>query len=315
MEYSNLVSVVLITYNHEEFIGTAIESIINQKCTFKIELLIAEDCSTDKTRQIVMEYEKKYPDIIKVLKREKNMGPTKNAYDAYTKCNGKYIAQLEGDDYWTDTEKLQKQFDFLEKNKDYIGVTHLHEEVDRKGQKIGGKKWRGNEGKYTIDDYRKENIMIGHTGTFFFRNIIKENAEKYKIIYQAHDFMGDITLGLILLLNGPIYCMGEIMSVWRNVKIEDGTNWRSESVRRDLEFETLDYSMNLLQWEKEYYTLAKSSIKRMHKNIYLALAYLKAHPGEKGRNLLKRAFTQDVKKPGIIPFFIYMRWQKLRRKF
>lgn len=315
LEKIDLVSIVLITYNHEKFIAEAIESIIRQKCSFKIELLIAEDCSTDNTREIVVAYAKKYPDIIKVLKRDKNMGATKNLYDAYMKCSGKYIAQLEGDDYWTDTEKLQKQYDFLEKNKEYICVTHLHGNINMKGEKIISKGWHGKPGRYTIKEFREENVMVGHTGTFFFRNFLKEDKEKYAIIYQAHDFMGDITLSFMLLLQGPIFCMEDEMSVQRIIKTKDGTNWGSVNNKRDLEYETIEYSMNLLQWEKKYYELEKSSINRMHKNVYLALAHLKNHPGKRSRDLLKMSFMQDVKKTEIIPFFIGMRWHKFKEKF
>lgn len=309
----DLVSVVLITYNHEKFIGKAIESIINQDCSFKIELLIAEDCSTDNTLKVVLEYAEKYSDVIKVLKRKKNLGATKNLYDAYTKCAGKYIAQLEGDDYWTDMRKLQKQYDFLERNKEYICVTHLHGNVDQEGNKVISEEWHGRPGKYTIDEFRKGNITIGHTGTFFFRNFLKEDWEKCKIIYQAHDFIGDITLSLIILQQGPVYCMKDVMSVLRVVRKEDGTNWGSVRNRRDLEYEMIEYSMNLLQWEKKYNCLAGSSIENMHKNVYLALAYLKNNPGEKGRRLLRRAFQQDVKKIGIIQFFINMRIKRLKK--
>lgn len=312
MECADLVSVVLITYNHEKFVGEAIESIIGQKCPFKIELLIAEDCSTDNTREVILKYADKYPDIIKVLKRKKNMGPTRNLYDAYTNCTGKYIAQLEGDDYWTDMKKLQKQYNFLERNKEYVCVTHLHENIDSEGKKAVSGRWHGKAGRYTIEDFRKGEITIGHTGTFFFRNFLRANKEKYEILYKAHDFIGDITLSLIILLQGPIFCMEDVMSIQRIVKTENGTNWGSVRDKRDLEYETIEYSMNLLRWEKDYDYLTISGINQMHKNIYLALAYLKNHPGQKSRELLKRAFEQDIKKMGIIPFFIHMRMKKGR---
>lgn len=313
IESEELVSVVIVTYNHEEFISQAIESVLSQECTFRVELLIAEDCSTDNTKSIALKYAEEYPDLIKVLEREKNLGPTRNGYDAYIKCSGKYIATLDGDDYWTDVKKLQKQYDFLEQNKKYVGVTHLHGEVDQNGEKVMSTGWQGRSGEYTIDEFRKGNIEIGHSSTFFIKNIFKEDREKYKIIYQAHDYMGDITLSFVLLMQGPVYCMEEKMSVLRGRLVEGGTNWGSVSRTRDMEYESIEYSMRLLQWEKKYYGLTDSSINRMHKNVYLALAYSKTHPGEKGKKLLKDAFKQDVKKLRIIPFFINMRKNKIKK--
>ncbi len=311
MKIDDLVSVVLITYNHENFIERAIDSIICQKSSFKIELLIAEDCSTDNTRQIVMDYADRYPKIIRALLREKNLGPTKNLYDAYQKCSGKYIAQLEGDDYWTDPEKLQKQYDFLEKNKEYICVTHRHTDIDRDGEIFFGT-WNGKSGKHTLEDFVQGNIMIGHFGTYFYRNIFIEDKEKYKIIYKAHDYMGDVTLSLILLLQGPVYCMNEKMSVYRNMDIKGGSNWRSVNTERDMEYESIVYSSKLLQWVKQFYGLTDIGIDYMHKNIYLSVAYLKDHPGRKGIKLLKRVYMQDDKKRDIIRFFISMRKKKLK---
>lgn len=304
-----LVSVVLVTYNHESFIGRAVDSIVNQKHSFQIELLIADDCSTDKTSQIIKEYAARYPDVIKILKREKNLGPTKNLFNAYQQCRGKYIAQLEGDDYWTDAEKLQKQYDFLEQNKEYVCVTHMHTDIDRDGKVIYGS-WRGKAGKYTLKDFVQGDVMIGHFGTFFYRNFFGENIEKYSIIYRAHDYMGDVTLSLILLLRGPIYCMEEKMSVYRNMNVAGGTNWRSVNIQRDMEYESIMYSAKLLQWVKQYYGLTDNGKKQMHKNVYLSLAYLKDHPGKKGINLLKNVYRQDDEKWGMIKFFIYMRRQK-----
>ncbi|NWF49023.1 MAG: glycosyltransferase [Ignavibacteriaceae bacterium] len=114
-----LVSIQMITYNHVSYIGQAIESVLMQKTNFPIELVIGEDCSTDGTREIVFDYAKKYPEIIRIITSEKNVGIHENGIRTLLSCTGKYIALLEGDDYWTDPYKLQKQVDFLEANPDY----------------------------------------------------------------------------------------------------------------------------------------------------------------------------------------------------
>ncbi len=109
-----LVSVKMITYNHKPFIVEAIEGVLQQKRDFPIELVIGEDCSTDGTREIVFEYQKKYSDIIRVVTSDKNVGMRQNGYRTLKACRGKYIAFCEGDDYWHNPLKLQKQVDYLE---------------------------------------------------------------------------------------------------------------------------------------------------------------------------------------------------------
>ncbi len=119
-----LVSVVTSAYNLEKYIAKAIESVLNQKVNFKLELVIGEDFSTDNTKVILLSYQEKYPDMIRVLLTEKNLGITPNCIRIHNVCKGKYIALLDGDDYWTDNNKLQKQIDFLENNVEYSGSAH-----------------------------------------------------------------------------------------------------------------------------------------------------------------------------------------------
>lgn len=122
MEYSSpevmaqipLVSVGMITYNHEKYIGRAIEGVVLQQRPFPVELIIGEDCSTDKTREIVFQYQQRHPDLIRMITSEKNVGMRTNGLRTYAAARGKYLAFCEGDDYWHDPEKLQRQVDYLE---------------------------------------------------------------------------------------------------------------------------------------------------------------------------------------------------------
>lgn len=119
-----LLSVCIITYNHVDFIQQAIEGVLQQKVNFKFEIIIADDFSTDGTREIILDYEKKYPSLISLILQSKNVGPLKNWLDLIKKPNSKYIAYFEGDDYWTDCNKLQKQVNFLENNHDFVICYH-----------------------------------------------------------------------------------------------------------------------------------------------------------------------------------------------
>jgi len=113
-----LVDVFMVTYNHAPYIAKAIEGVIQQETDFPFELVIGEDCSTDSTREIVFDYHEKYPDIIRVITSDENVGACKNCFRGGKACRGKYIAYCDGDDYWHHPQKLQKQIDYLENHTD-----------------------------------------------------------------------------------------------------------------------------------------------------------------------------------------------------
>ena len=118
-----LVSVHMITYNHEPYIAEAIEGVLGQKTEFPIELVIGEDCSTDNTRAIVIEYQRKYPQLIRLLLPSRNAGAIANGKAVVRACRGEYVAFCEGDDYWVNPNKLQMQAEFLDTHPDY-GAAH-----------------------------------------------------------------------------------------------------------------------------------------------------------------------------------------------
>jgi glycosyltransferase involved in cell wall biosynthesis len=123
----------MVTYNHADFIEKAIESIMMQNSNFNYKLFIGEDNSVDKTREICQILKEKYPDKIELVLHKKNIGSNPNGFFMYQACfdsGAKYIALCEGDDYWTDPNKLQKQVDFLEANEEYVMSFHDAIQVD-----------------------------------------------------------------------------------------------------------------------------------------------------------------------------------------
>ena len=128
-----LVSVAMIAYNVGKYLEEAIESVLAQQTNFKVELVIGEDCSTDNTREIALAYQIRYPDVVRVLLHEKNLGLTPNSVATQNACRGKYIALLDGDDYWTDDLKLQKQVEFLEQNTGFSASGHQAEKIFEDG--------------------------------------------------------------------------------------------------------------------------------------------------------------------------------------
>lgn len=120
-----LVSVAVITYNHQEYISECLDNIINQVVDFPFEIIVADDDSTDRTKEICIGYQKKYPEIVKLILNENNQGLIKNYLNVLSHCRGKYIAQIAGDDYWCDVNKLSIQKSFLDYNTE-VGLVYTN---------------------------------------------------------------------------------------------------------------------------------------------------------------------------------------------
>lgn len=165
-----LVSIVMIAYNVENYIEKAIESVLSQKVDFIYELVIGEDCSTDNTRDIALEYEAKYPDKIRVLQHPQNLGLTPNCVATHNACKGKYIALLDSDDYWTNDNKLQMQIDFLENNSDYSGVGHQAMKIYENNIKEESLFGETKDAVYGINDMITHRKF--HTSSFVYRKEI-----------------------------------------------------------------------------------------------------------------------------------------------
>ena len=123
-----LASIAVITYNQEKYIRETMDSLVKQQCNFRFEIVVGEDASPDSTRSIVLEYQQKYPDLVRLMPAAPNKGLLINFGDTMASCRGKYLSICAGDDFWHNPLKLQKQVDFLEANPDY-GVVHTDANV------------------------------------------------------------------------------------------------------------------------------------------------------------------------------------------
>lgn len=130
------VSVFVLVYNHEKFLRRCLDGILMQKCGFTYTVVVGEDCSTDRSREILVEYAKKFPGKFRLLLHPKNIGAVRNQNAVFEACSGQYIAICEGDDYWTDSSKLQKQMDIMIANPE-IGLVYT--DIDRYNTVTG--KW------------------------------------------------------------------------------------------------------------------------------------------------------------------------------
>lgn len=213
-----MVSVIMLTYNHKKYISQAVESVLMQKTNFQYEILICDDASTDGTDKIILDYARRYSKVVRVIVQSKNMGATHNLYTLQVQAKGKYIAYLEGDDYWCDRQKLQKQRDFLKTHPEFIACTHRctivrHDGLPYKNQHL---RWISEKEKYTIDDFRGI-VLPGHMSTLMHRNLFIKSTDFYQELVTLHPMVGDRSMALLLASQGDIYQLRDNMSCYRAV--------------------------------------------------------------------------------------------------
>lgn len=213
-------SVMMITYNHQRFIAQAIESVLAQRVNFDYEIVIGEDCSTDGTRDVIMDFHRRYPGRIVPLLRDRNLGAMRNSAETLAVCRGKYLAFLEGDDYWTHEDKLQTQINFLDEHPDYAICCHRAHFVDETGGGQSGIFPTLPAGTYTIADLFDENLVV--TCSVMYRWGSVGALPNWFLTLK----MGDWPLHILVARAGKIHLMDEVMSVYR---IHQGGAWSSLS--------------------------------------------------------------------------------------
>jgi len=226
------ISIIVLVYNHEKYIAKALDSILEQETKYTYEILIGEDCSPDGSRAIIKEYEKKRPEVIRAFYRKENLGATKNGYALGQAARGRYIALLEGDDYWCDSHKLQRQADFLDLHPEYMGTAHNFIKVDQDDKIISDKciSESDTDCDFTWQDFL-DKMFLFQSATLMYRNFFLGEGD-YTILYKAHDLVGDLTVLTILLNRGNIYILPQTMSAYREVISNAASNARSLA-RRD----------------------------------------------------------------------------------
>ncbi|WP_422361716.1 glycosyltransferase [Reichenbachiella sp.] len=205
-----LVTVCVITYNHAAYIQQALDSVLKQKTSFSWTILVADDCSTDGTDNILQRYKAEHPEKLQLILQNKNLGPAQNSIDLLSAPTTTYVAYLEGDDYWTDPNKLQKQVDFLENNPEYSFCFHNVDVVDSYNKSIlnygGQKSW------YNQSFSRNELIngkFLFHSCSVVFRNQLALPDWFSKIP------TGDKALQKLWGTKGKAYCFEDVMSSYR----------------------------------------------------------------------------------------------------
>lgn len=270
-----MVSVLMLVYNHECYLKKAIDSILSQEYTGKIEIIIGEDCSTDNSREIVKKFEREYPDIIKPIYHSTNVGMIENLKSVVKRAQGKYVAFLEGDDYWIDKGKLKTQVEFLEQHKEYSGVTHNVMVVDENGdesicnQNIYAEH---REGDYNLNEFLL-GIQPGQTASFVFRNFFigMENEDRERIF--DYKMNGDTIFLLLMLFNGKVYCMGKKMSAYRYV-LSGGSSWNAVASKKNLSEYYFNSALEIERFAFAEYGVYIKATKKRFDSVCGALLFL-----------------------------------------
>lgn len=295
-----LVSICCLTYNHEKYLDQTIQGFLMQKTNFDYEILIHDDASSDKTQEIILSYKNKYPDIIKPILQVENKYSKgiKPIFEyLFPKAQGKYIALCEGDDYWTDPYKLQKQVDFLEANPDFVLTSHNAMIINEQNQLIKEKKVNINEEKiYTKEELKKGAFIL--TLTMCFRNIIKTYPKE---VYGVKN--GDTFLISLLGNYGKGKFMPEITpAVYR---VHSGGVW-SQSNTKD----RIETKRNTFLRLHQYYSRIKDNEMSFYfKKKYIALSGNYVEVVHENGNILKIIFQHILNKdskykiPSVLYFF------------
>lgn len=229
------VSIRCFAYNHERFIRQCLDGFVMQKTDFRFEAIVHDDASTDNTAAIIREYAEKYPDIIKPIYETENQyskhdGSLTRIMNAHTR--GKYVAMCEGDDYWTDPYKLQKQVDFLESHPDYVMCSHLFDVYNERNKQLR----KNDESSFTGKSYDLDTLINGEwyfqplTVLFRFDAYDREHFASYGLSMDV------ILYYELLRRGGKGYCLPDVMAVYR---IHDGGVWSLKSLdkQRAMEFQ------------------------------------------------------------------------------
>jgi glycosyltransferase involved in cell wall biosynthesis len=296
----------MLTYNQEHFIGQTIESILMQRTNFTYQLVIGEDFSTDSTLVICIKFAEQFPDKIKLLPSlGKNIGLIANYMRTIKECDGKYIAICDGDDYWIDEYKLQKQVDFLENNPDYSVVYTNYSRLFP----------NGSFKKAVLLSYQKEtsfeelidNNFIPSV-TVIFKNLqLKESIPNW----IGNHFYGDWATYLWVLKNsGKIYFMDEVTAVYRvqigvsHLQLKENSLWLKANLK------ILNDIFNDNTFIEKRPIVKKTIVKR---NIHLMSSYNRERQYCKGLFQLFKCMKMETDRRKVGRLFFYSIYKSCER--
>lgn len=285
-----LLSIIVLVYNQAEYVEETLNSIQEQNVSFDFEVYIGEDCSTDRSREVLRNYQVKAPDNFHFIYREKNMGVKENLVDLCARTNGKYVTLIEGDDYWINRNKLQFQVDFLESHSDYIAIAHNVFVINHAGKKLPYRyQTECHHTNYTLKDFRKY-LLPGQTATIVYRNIYKDNEINQCCYTDGYPI--DRRIAFILASWGKVYCVQEKWSAYRH-NLLFGDSFSSQKVdAHQFKRAQRDFFNGLWTYAQEV-VKSRDSIKICEQCYYKVLFRDSFFPGAIWS---KKQFWEDFKK-------------------
>lgn len=259
------VCIVVLAYNHAKYIAHTIESILSQKVSFDFEIVIGEDCSTDDTRLIIVDFKKKFPDKFRLLLHETNLGPRENFLQTFNACRGDYIAYVDGDDYWTCDEKLQRQVDFLDNHRHCAICFHANTLLEETGaETVNYPPER--KPVYTLRDLLQKNFVP--TESILVRSGIFQGFPQ--AIYSDDNIPGDWYLLLSIGKHGDIGYIDQIMSTHRR---HDAGVWTSLRYWRRFQARIKLYHIVDKELNYQYRKTINRSIVKMRIAMYFTMFF------------------------------------------
>lgn len=274
------VSVCITTYNQENYIAEALESVVNQKTLFPFEVIVHDDASTDRTPKIIEEFAKRYPSLFITIIQEQNQvsqGVNIDKDFILPRCRGKYLAFLEGDDYWLDQYKLQKQYDAMERQPNSSICVHRVELIDESGRHpnkyLPSKKKINQECLISGTEYLQYQEYLFQTGSYFFKTrYMREFSENGTTL--AEHFNGDDCILRWAIQKGTILFLNETMSVYRkNVPNGWSTNYAKHSSEERIDYLKRTIKAELLFNQESHFRYRSVIEGRILSTILIANSY------------------------------------------
>lgn len=288
-----LVTVLMITYNHAAYLAEAIDGVVSQQCDFPFELVIGEDASTDETRKIALDYQRRFPEIVRVIHSAANVGMNANSRRIYSMARGEFVAYCEGDDYWCSPYKLARQVALIRDHAD-VGIVHTDWVRSRHG--TGGWKVGWNRSVHArvprtllegdlFHTFHYPKIL--RTCTIMLRRSTLQEFANSELGGKSYKF-GDAVLALYTTSRWKVAYLPEIASVYRespNSVLRSGKQARLNFLESSLQFDTdarcvfadrADYPM-AYRWEVAVGLLLWSISARNLAAVRFALSDIRAH--------------------------------------
>ena len=263
-----LVSVYMASYNHEDYVEKALLSVIKQKTNFKVQIIVHDDASTDETQNIIKKIDALYPGrLFCIFQKENQYSKGVPIFKTFVKplIKGKYFIACECDDYWCDLNKLQKQVDFLESNPHFVCCTHNCKTVDENDKEIDIRSLqvvKCKEHVYKRKCFEYLAYFPGPTAAKLYRaSVLKKYGDDFYNGFYSIKTQGDVRTNFLLSLEGPIFYMSDIMSVYRRVS-SHGDSWSARYKDVNLNDRRFISSIQMRRFAKRFYGIH-------YKNYYL----------------------------------------------